>query len=73
MRQGLSAAEVESAFDALLAWSRGGPKPPTGHRVNQGSASGGMGIGASLPAGAPGRAGRGPPAGAAGRGPAPGR
>jgi hypothetical protein len=54
----LSEAEVASAFDALVAWSKGGPKPPTGHGVNQGQARGGMGIGAPGPAGAPGRAGR---------------
>ncbi len=63
----VSPAEVESAFDALLAWSRGGPQPPSGHGVNRGTATGAMGIGAPGPAGAAGR-------GGAGRGPAaPGR
>lgn len=28
-------AEVEAAFDALLAWMDGGPKPPSGHGVNR--------------------------------------
>jgi hypothetical protein len=27
--------EVEAAFDELLAWMAGGPKPPNGHGVNQ--------------------------------------
>ena len=42
----LSEAEVGAAFDALVAWTKGGPKPPTGHGVNQGTARGAMGIGA---------------------------
>jgi hypothetical protein len=37
--------EVASAFDALVAWSKGGPKPPTGHGVNQGVARGGAAVG----------------------------
>jgi hypothetical protein len=42
----LSEPEVAAAFDALIAWTKGGPKPPTGHGVNQGTARGAMGIGA---------------------------
>jgi pimeloyl-ACP methyl ester carboxylesterase len=31
----VTGAEVEAAFDDLLAWVKGGPKPPNGHGVNR--------------------------------------
>jgi hypothetical protein len=46
----LSEPEVAAAFDALVTWTKGGPKPMTGHGQTIGTARGGMGIGAPTPA-----------------------
>lgn len=56
---GVSEGEVASAFDALRAWAKGGPKPPTGKGVTIGTARGGMTVGGGAPAAgrAPARAG----------------
>jgi hypothetical protein len=40
----VSDAEVASAFDALRAWAKGGPKPMTGKGLTIGTARGGMTI-----------------------------
>ncbi len=59
----LSEAEVATAFDALVAWSKGGPQPKTGKGVTVGQARGGMTVGGGPPPAAA--------AGGRGRGPAP--